>query len=80
MHAHCWITTTGSQTVLPASAIKRNCRLLPPCQGLCTYTAVPVDAQGRVSPGEIEAAITPDTVLVTIMHSNNEVGAEPSSS
>jgi cysteine desulfurase len=48
--------------------------VMPPCQGLCTYTAVPVDVQGRVSPGDVEAAITPHTVLVTIMHSNNEVG------
>ena len=32
-----------------------------------------VDAEGLVSPGAVKAALTPETVLVTIMHSNNEV-------
>ncbi|KXZ56275.1 hypothetical protein GPECTOR_1g240 [Gonium pectorale] len=44
-------------------------------QGLLTYTAVPVDGEGLVSPSDVAAAVTPATVLVTIMHSNNEVGA-----
>jgi hypothetical protein len=42
-------------------------------QGLCTYTAVGVDAAGLVSADDVVAALTPNTVLVTIMHSNNEV-------
>jgi cysteine desulfurase len=37
-------------------------------------TMVPVDADGRVSPEAVAAAVRPDTVLVTIMHANNEVG------
>jgi cysteine desulfurase len=37
-------------------------------------TYVPVDGTGRVSPESIVAAVTPATVLVSIMHSNNEVG------
>jgi cysteine desulfurase len=37
-------------------------------------TSVPVDEQGRVSPDDVAAAIRDDTILVTIMHSNNEVG------
>lgn len=44
-------------------------------QGFLSYTAVPVDHQGLVSVSDVEAALTPSTVLVTIMHSNNEVGA-----
>ena len=47
-------------------------------QGLCTFTAVPVDSEGLVSPADVAAAITPATVLVSIMHSNNEVrGLKP---
>lgn len=42
--------------------------------GLCTYTAVGVDGCGLVSPEDVVAALTPNTVLVSIMHSNNEVG------
>ncbi|MEZ4650086.1 MAG: aminotransferase class V-fold PLP-dependent enzyme, partial [Candidatus Eisenbacteria bacterium] len=37
-------------------------------------TEVGVDAQGRVSPGDIERALRPDTILVSIMHANNETG------
>jgi len=37
-------------------------------------TSIPVDKHGRVNPEHIEKAIKDDTVLVTIMHSNNEVG------
>ncbi len=37
-------------------------------------TSVPVDAQGRVNPQLIKKAIKDDTVLVSVMHSNNEIG------
>ncbi|MFH0897790.1 MAG: cysteine desulfurase family protein [Candidatus Bathyarchaeota archaeon] len=37
-------------------------------------THVPVDKYGIVNPSEVENAITDETVLVTIMHANNEVG------
>jgi cysteine desulfurase len=37
-------------------------------------TVLPVDAYGRVAPADLEKAITSDTLLVTIMHANNEVG------
>ncbi len=37
-------------------------------------TYVPVDGDGRVHPEAIERAITPETVLITVMHANNEVG------
>jgi cysteine desulfurase len=33
-----------------------------------------VDQYGRVDPEEIEKAITPKTILITVMHANNEVG------
>ena len=35
---------------------------------------VPVDRYGRVDPDAVEAAITPKTILVSIMLANNEVG------
>jgi cysteine desulfurase len=37
-------------------------------------TEVAVDAYGRVDPVEVERAIRPDTVLVSVMLANNEVG------
>ena len=37
-------------------------------------TSVPVDVYGRVNPSDVAKAIKDDTVLVTIMHSNNEIG------
>lgn len=35
---------------------------------------VPVDRHGRIDPADVAAALTPRTVLVTIMHANNETG------
>ncbi len=40
----------------------------------CDVTVLPVDGQGRVDPDAVRNAITGNTVLVSIMHSNNEVG------
>ena len=37
-------------------------------------TSVSVDDKGRVNPDEIADAITENTILVSIMHSNNEIG------
>jgi cysteine desulfurase len=44
-------------------------------QGLLSYTLVPVDPAGRVRVGDVAAAITEATVLLSLMHANNEVGA-----
>jgi cysteine desulfurase len=40
----------------------------------CRVTVVPVDRRGLVDPDAIARALDRDTVLVSIMHSNNEVG------
>lgn len=52
--------------------------VLEPCRYLerigCRVTYLPVDRHGMVSPNDLAKAITPNTTLVTIMHSNNEVG------
>ncbi|MFO0702401.1 MAG: aminotransferase class V-fold PLP-dependent enzyme, partial [Candidatus Andersenbacteria bacterium] len=37
-------------------------------------TLLPVDEFGRVSPAQLAAALKPETVLVSIMYANNEVG------
>ncbi|MEE9515515.1 MAG: cysteine desulfurase family protein [Candidatus Adiutricales bacterium] len=37
-------------------------------------TSVSVDEYGRVDPDDVAAAIKEDTILVTIMHGNNEIG------
>ncbi len=37
-------------------------------------TMLPVDEQGAVSPSDLAEAIRDDTVLVTLMHANNETG------
>ena len=37
-------------------------------------TKVPVDRGGLVDPEDVRRAIRPDTILVSIMHANNEVG------
>lgn len=39
-----------------------------------TYTMVPVDENGLVSAGDVSEAVRPDTVLISIMHANNEIG------
>ncbi len=52
--------------------------VLEPCRHLERFgyrvTYLPVDRLGMVDPSGLEKAITPETVLVTIMHANNEVG------
>ncbi|MCE2500386.1 MAG: cysteine desulfurase [Dehalococcoidia bacterium] len=37
-------------------------------------TYLPVDQYGMVHPQQVEEVITPETLLVTVMHANNEVG------
>ena len=37
-------------------------------------TYLPVDHEGRISLSDLEQAIRPDTILVSIMHTNNEIG------
>ncbi len=52
--------------------------ILSPCRFLerlgATVTYVPVDGFGQVDPDEVRRAITPHTVLTSVMHANNEVG------
>lgn len=40
-----------------------------------TVTYLPVDKSGRIRLEDLEKAITPETILVSIMHTNNEIGS-----
>jgi len=40
----------------------------------CRITYLPVDNRGMVDPDEVKKAITDKTVLISIMHVNNEIG------
>lgn len=40
----------------------------------CQVTYVAVDKYAMVDPSDIEKAITPKTILISVMHANNEVG------
>jgi cysteine desulfurase len=52
--------------------------VLEPCRFLerlgARVTRVPVDSTGLVDPDDVAGALTPQTVLVSVMHANNEVG------
>lgn len=39
-----------------------------------TVTRLPVSGEGVVDPGEVRRALRPETVLVSVMHANNELG------
>lgn len=54
-------------------AVLNTCRALERLHGF-RITYLPVDESGRVSLEAVEAAIDEQTVLITIMHANNETG------
>lgn len=54
-------------------AVVNTCRYLETRLGF-KVTYVPVDEYGLVDPDDIRTAIRKDTILISIMHANNEVG------
>ncbi|MEM4703264.1 MAG: cysteine desulfurase NifS [Candidatus Pacearchaeota archaeon] len=52
--------------------------VLEPCRWLekqgWKVTYLPVNSDGIINPADVEKAITKETVLVSIMHANNEIG------
>ncbi len=52
--------------------------VLAPCHWLAAQgfevSIVPVDGQGRLDPDDVRRALTPRTILVSVMHANNETG------
>jgi cysteine desulfurase len=53
-------------------AIAAPCRFLEGLGARITY--LPVDQFGQIDPDDLRRAITPHTILISIMHANNEVG------
>lgn len=53
-------------------AVTEVCKYLS-SQGF-KITSLPVDQNGRIDPKDVENAIRKDTILISIMHANNEVG------
>jgi cysteine desulfurase len=52
--------------------------VLDPCRMLAAHgyrvTVLPVDGEGRIDLDDLERAFQPDTLLVSLMHGNNEIG------
>jgi len=53
-------------------AVLETCEALEKEGFAVTY--LPVDSDGLVRVEDVEAAIRPDTILITVMHANNEIG------
>ncbi len=53
-------------------AVLHTCKYLEKNGFKVTY--LPVSKEGIVNPADVEKAITPQTILITIMHANNEIG------
>ncbi|MCD4767377.1 MAG: cysteine desulfurase NifS [Methanosarcinales archaeon] len=59
-------------SVIEHPAILNTCKYLDDIGYRITY--VPVDDQGLVDPADVEDAVTDNTILISIMHANNEIG------
>ena len=59
-------------TAVEHQSVLAPCRLLQ--QLGHRVTVLPVDAHGQVSAAAVANALTDDTILVSVMHANNEVG------
>jgi cysteine desulfurase len=59
-------------TSIEHPAIIEPCRFLESLGARVTY--LPVDGTGRIDPSNLRQAITSRTILISVMHANNEVG------
>lgn len=59
-------------SIIEHPAVLETCQYLERLGFRITY--LPVDEYGLVHPEDVQAAINDDTILITIMHANNEVG------
>jgi cysteine desulfurase len=60
-------------TAIEHPAVLRTCRYVNERFGF-GLTVIPVDEAGLVDPDDVRRAIQPNTVLISVMHANNEVG------
>lgn len=60
-------------TQIEHPAILKTCAYLESIGYRVIY--LPVDACGRISLSDLQKAMCPDTILVSVMHTNNEIGA-----
>jgi cysteine desulfurase len=60
-------------SVIEHPAVLENCRMLER-DGRAEVTYVPIEASGIVSLKDIKAALKDNTILVSIMYANNEIG------
>jgi cysteine desulfurase len=60
-------------TAIEHEAVLNTCQALEKSGVAVTY--LPVDRDGLLNPDQLRAAIRPETVLITVMHANNELGA-----
>lgn len=60
-------------TTIEHHAILETCKFLEKHRGV-KVTYVPVDKDGLVDPQDILRAITAETILISVMHANNEIG------
>jgi cysteine desulfurase len=59
-------------TAIEHEAVLNACQALEKSGVAVTY--LPVDRNGRIDPGQLRSAIRPETILITVMHANNELG------
>jgi cysteine desulfurase len=59
-------------TAIEHHAVLHTCQALEKRGARVTY--LPVDKYGLVTPGQVAEAIRDDTILVSVMHANNEIG------
>jgi cysteine desulfurase len=60
-------------TAVEHHAVLHACESLKHHEGF-DLTILPVDSAGRVDPEDLNSALRPDTILVSVMHANNETG------
>jgi cysteine desulfurase len=59
-------------TKIEHPAILATCKAMESAGAEITY--IPVDSSGRAAPEAVEAAVRENTILISVMHANNETG------